>query len=375
VPEAENIGQDTLQRSDSEPSVALSLADNSLFDEIRGEPIVFLLEDCPTELEEAVLHSLPDEGSVFPSEAADLSVARYPTSPHQDGDDGSHLQEAAQLEAHLFAISQEKDALRELIQANQPSANLTEEVKRATRLLKPKPPDNAECDDDRKPAAVSITKFYEMDVKKKSTKRGRYKCYRCGNEKKDHICDLLVKSLFPKETQTVNAGEEIKGDGDTEILVRDGYEEALVEASPPNEQERQEEPTYAPLEPRMDIDVEASANTVGIPNPFFDPPHLEQASETGEMNVDDEDGTEAVSDAANTMHEGSTATEIKQASDTGETKRKNDDEPAEAQELRGTESADGPVEEPPGNDQETIVANARSASHVDTDEEIEIVPV
>ena len=68
-----------------------------------------------------------------------------------------------------------------------------------------------------------------------------------------------------------------------------------IEAPPPFEQGEQEEPTYAQPELRMGFDVEASVNAEGIPNnPFFDPSHFEQAYETGELNVDDEDDIEAL---------------------------------------------------------------------------------
>ena len=97
--------------------------------------------------------------------------------------------------------------------------------------------------------------------------RGPYKCGRCGLPKKGHTCQVVL----PQPPMHLNVAPNEPA---IAASIKDEYfteTEVTVEAPPPHEQEGQENPTYAPTDPRM-----------------------EQASDMCEMKVNDEDDTEAL---------------------------------------------------------------------------------
>ena len=359
VPEPDNIVQEILQRSDSEPSFALSLAGDSVFDELGRDPIDVFPELF--ESEDAAIHSSQDEDSVYPSEAADLSVARYPTHSYQEGEE---VHEATQLHAQWLAIRQETDALGELIRENQ-AAKLTEEAKTATRFLIPKPPNNVESDDDeRKPAAVSARKG-------KESKRGPYRCNRCGNEKKDHICDLLVKSLFTKATQTVKTVEEIKGEADREIDVRTHYDAVHIN---PDDTETERENIGSKdnqCNPSNTNETKLGRNDTAI---YRIDEESSKSTSQGDGHSKGCDADDAATEEINRDIEEAEAVNVDSVVDSNNQDGQVEESP-QAEELRDSASTSGPVEVLPGDDQRTIAADTRSVLHVDSDEDIEIVPV
>jgi hypothetical protein len=366
-----------------------------------------LLDDFSTESfvnheerTDAGLLRFPDEGSVHPSTVPDLPVARYPTSPRPEDDDGSHSSEAALLQADINALEKGKDALKRRIQENKTNANLTGEAKRATKFLQPKP---AEPKDDRKPAAATRS-HSQAEAKKKSKKRGNYKCIICGNNKKDHICPSL---LVDKRIQTVKTGEE-KSDGDQEILVGNDYEVCHLQAddTKTNEQNDSTEDNHD----LRNLPKGAKRNSSDTPQFCNDEESLKDTGQGADRSKEDDadddiaeeprrgieeietpyadsaEDTQCVKDKASntgntaqTCHEESSAAPPKRKGDADDTsrlaKRSKNDESPELEDSKETESIGDPVEEPQRNDQETIAANVRSALYVESDEEIETVPV
>jgi hypothetical protein len=245
--------------------------------------------------------------------------------------------------------------------------------------LKPKP---AESDDDRKPAATRTT-HSRTEAKKKSTKRAPYNCI-CGNKKKDHICPFLLKNV---EIQTVKRGDdqmnvEIQSDDDQEILVRDYYEACHLQA---DETEASEQNDSIEVEDSLkDTGQGAGRSKDDDADDAEGPRSGIEETETAQADSveDSQSAQDKASDAGNTAqtcHEESAATPAKRKDDSDATsrlaKRSKNDESPQPEDSKETDSTSGPVEVPPRNDQDTIAANARTALYVDSDEEIETVPV
>jgi hypothetical protein len=202
------------------------------------------------------------------------------------------------------------------------------------------------------------------------------------------------------ETQTA----EGKSDGDREILVGSDYECCHLQADDTetseqndsiednrNQQNHPEDVNRTSIEtPKSSNDEESLQNTGqgagrNKGDDADDPAAEETRRDIEEIetaNVDTvEDAQSAddkASDADNT--EESAATPAKRKGDADDASRlakksKNDESPQPEDSKESDSIGGGPVEEPSRNDQETIAANMSLVLHVESDEEIETVPV